>query len=237
MNRHLDLRAADLWYTVRRWHVDAFFARRAAALPEGARVVDLGGKRLRKRGQFDIGRFAKDVVYVNSDPATGPDLLCDAARVPLPDASCDAVLCGELLEHVAHPEEVLREAWRLLRPGGVLLLTTPFHCEIHPDPQDYARYTDTWLRAALARAGFVAIEVERQGRFLSVAADMLKKFAAENVWPRRRLTRRLFLSGVACAVRRAVRLERAGWGASSRLLAGYTTGFGVSARRPHGGSS
>jgi len=228
-----DLRPADLWYTVRRSYVDEFFTRRVAELPAGTRVIDLGGKKRRKRGRFDISRYDLDVVYANADPRTEPDFCCDAADVPVPDGAYDAVVCSELLEHVPHPQQVLDEAHRLLRPGGVLLLTAPFHCDVHPDPKDYGRYTETWLAEALARAGFVGIEVEPQGCFFTVLADMVKRFAAQNLWPRRKLTRRLFLAAVSFWLRLSLKLERRRWHAENRIVRGYTTGYGVRAVKPH----
>jgi 2-polyprenyl-6-hydroxyphenyl methylase/3-demethylubiquinone-9 3-methyltransferase len=44
--------------------------------------------------------------------------------VPLADGCADVVTAGEILEHVADPGQVLTEAARLLRPGGVLVLDT-----------------------------------------------------------------------------------------------------------------
>jgi malonyl-CoA O-methyltransferase len=49
---------------------------------------------------------------------------------PLPDASADAVLVDLVLEHVADLDPVMREAARVLRPGGRLRI-----CELHPDRQ------------------------------------------------------------------------------------------------------
>jgi SAM-dependent methyltransferase len=232
MGRQLDPRPAALWYTARRYYVDSFFFRHVPPLPPGSRLLDLGGKKIAKRGQFDISRFNLRVEYANNDPHSAPDYLCDAARIPVPDAQYDAVICAELLEHVPCPVEVLREAFRVLRPGGVLLLTTPFHYPEHADPEDYARYTDTWLERHLTLVGFVEVEIERQGCLLTVSADMLKRFAAQNIWPKRRLTRRVFLAVVAFWQRVAFRLERAGWHASSRVVRDYTTGFGAVARKP-----
>ena len=42
--------------------------------------------------------------------------------VPLADGCADVVAAGEILEHVADPGQVLAEAARLLRPGGVLVI-------------------------------------------------------------------------------------------------------------------
>ncbi|GIV76061.1 MAG: hypothetical protein KatS3mg050_0455 [Litorilinea sp.] len=45
--------------------------------------------------------------------------------LPLPDASFDAVLCFETVEHLPHPERLVQELGRVTRPGGTLILTTP----------------------------------------------------------------------------------------------------------------
>ncbi|MCB9802856.1 class I SAM-dependent methyltransferase [Candidatus Nomurabacteria bacterium] len=46
-------------------------------------------------------------------------------RVNLEDNSVDVVICLAVLEHVLKPQELLNEAYRVLKPGGILLLTTP----------------------------------------------------------------------------------------------------------------
>lgn len=49
----------------------------------------------------------------------------DAAAVPVGDAQCDALFAGEVIEHVTDVEATLREWWRVLKPGGVAIITTP----------------------------------------------------------------------------------------------------------------
>src|SRR6266536_3496857 len=105
------------------------------------RVIDLGGKRERRRGHFTPVETAGTIwTFVNIDPATTPDLLCDVTSTPFPDGAADCVLCTEVLEHLPNPQECIAEAHRLLRGGGRLIASTPFLYPVHPDPYDYQRF-------------------------------------------------------------------------------------------------
>ncbi len=48
----------------------------------------------------------------------------DVLRLPFADEVADVVVAGEVLEHVREPLELVSEACRVLRPGGVLVLDT-----------------------------------------------------------------------------------------------------------------
>jgi SAM-dependent methyltransferase len=54
-----------------------------------------------------------------------PLIRADASRVPLAEARFDLVICASLIEHLASPQDLLDEIWRLLRPGGMLYLSFP----------------------------------------------------------------------------------------------------------------
>lgn len=51
----------------------------------------------------------------------------DAERLSFSDHSFDLIVSNDVLEHVANPKKAFKEAWRVLRPGGVLLMTVPFN--------------------------------------------------------------------------------------------------------------
>lgn len=101
------------------------------------------------------------------------DIFGEIARVPLCDASVDAVLSTQVLEHVSSPELVIREAARVLRPGGALLLTVPFVAAEHEEPHDYFRFTRYGVRSLLERNGFEDICVTKQFGFWSMVGEMI----------------------------------------------------------------
>ena len=100
--------------------------------------------------------------YVRADlpgnPAADVEIGAGGA-VPLPSESCDVVLSTQVLEHVADPARYLGEAFRLLRPGGSLVLTTHGIMYYHPDPEDYWRWTRAGLAKVVADQGFAVDEV------------------------------------------------------------------------------
>ncbi|MBX4206171.1 methyltransferase domain-containing protein [Candidatus Parcubacteria bacterium] len=205
----------SLSVSVRRHFVDTFFTSHASLL-EGRKVIDLGGKKQNKRGLFDLGRYASDITYVNIDRTTEPDIVADAAAVPLPDASCDAIVLGEVLEHVPEPIAVLMEAHRLLRTGGQVLATVPFIYPVHADPYDFGRYTEYYWQKAAEKAGFGAIMIERQGGFFAVLALMVQHFfrAKKVSWRPVQLP----------LVRFCMWLDR---GTTALLFRDWTTGYGL----------
>lgn len=161
-------------YSVNRYYLDRFFGEMIAGFREGANIIDIGGHKKQKAGRFDIATYPLRVDYVNIDPQTEPDFLCDASSIPVDDQTYDGAILAEVLEHVKNPVAVLKESHRLLKANGTILITAPFMFPIHGHPQDYGRYTGQWYADTLAEIGFSGIEVRRHGSMLSVLANQCK---------------------------------------------------------------
>lgn len=81
-----------------------------------------------------------------------PDVL------PFAAGEFDSVLLDNVLEHIEAPAPLLRECWRVLRPGGRLLLGVPGVCGWNSDPDHKVRYDDRTLVAVGEGNGFRHIE-------------------------------------------------------------------------------
>jgi SAM-dependent methyltransferase len=94
--------------------------------------------------------------YHRADLAGGRDLDFEYgpdARLPPNVSGYDCVLSTQVLEHVEEPETYLRECYRVLRPGGRLILTTHGLYEDHACPHDYWRWTVYGLKRLVENSG------------------------------------------------------------------------------------
>jgi SAM-dependent methyltransferase len=93
--------------------------------------------------------------YIGCDMRAGPgvDLVEDVTAINLPDSSAGTVLCIETFEHVFEVRRGFDEVFRLLKPGGVFVITSPLNFRIHGYPDDYWRMTPNCLRRMLEPYG------------------------------------------------------------------------------------
>lgn len=82
-----------------------------------------------------------DIVNVDITPYKGVHIVADAAQLPLKDSSVDVVLCDQVLEHVADPQAIAKEIYRVLKRGGLVYVGAPFIMQFHSSPHDYYRWT------------------------------------------------------------------------------------------------
>lgn len=101
------------------------------------------------------------------------DVVCDCTSLPFANDSFDSVVMIEVLEHVFDFSAAIAEAFRVLKPGGTILLSTPFLFPKHGDPFDFHRFTDTSLSRHLEQ--FSSMSVQGFGSPLGVCSDILTR--------------------------------------------------------------
>jgi len=99
-----------------------------------------------------------------------PDAFADARHLPLADGSTDSALMLHVLEHLDRPGQALREAARILRPGGSLLIEVPFLYPVHDAPLDYRRWTREGLEVEIRAVGLRTDTITPIGRATETAA-------------------------------------------------------------------
>jgi SAM-dependent methyltransferase len=151
---------------------NSWVARQASRVFAGASVLDIGAGSCPYKPFFDHCYYkTQDFQALKGEQlnlgAYGQiDYVCDATKIPVPDASFDVVLCTEVLEHVPEPIKVVTEIARILKPGGRLIMTAPLGSGIHQEPYHfYGGYTPFWYQKFLGEAGFENLSVEPNAGF------------------------------------------------------------------------
>lgn len=132
-------------------------------------LLDVGaGEGTRYR---DLFTAAEKYITLEHDMRFKPDLVGSAEAIPSDDASVDSIVCTQVLEHVPHPQKVISESFRVLKPGGKALFTAPQWNELHEEPRDFFRYTCFGFRTMFEEAGFNVIELDQRGKYHAFRAQ------------------------------------------------------------------
>jgi SAM-dependent methyltransferase len=133
--------------------------------------------------------FPNSSEYVRMDLEGVPnlDLVGQAENIPASDRSFDSVVCTQTLVDIFEPAVGFREMARVLKPGGHLLLTTPFILDRSDDDHQYWHPTDYALRRLAEEAGLKPIVLEGCGGYHSAmfqlrARYLIKRYKLMDRW-------------------------------------------------------
>lgn len=157
-------------------------------IPQGHRILDAGA------GELQYKPYCSHLDYVSQDfsqydgqgdgrgiqPPTWKnpriDIVSDIISIPEPSESFDAVMCVEVLEHLPDPISALKELTRLLKPGGVLVLTAPFNSLTHFSPYFfYTGFSRYFYEHWLENLGFSIQDIQPNGNYFEYLGQELRR--------------------------------------------------------------
>ncbi len=110
-------------------------------------------------------RFKGRARFVGADLQEGPNVdtvvdICGAPRAvtsALGGERFDLVVCCHVLEHTRHPARAARNIERLLRPGALAFIATPWSQSYHAAPDDYWRFSIRGLALLFAKLDVLSV--------------------------------------------------------------------------------
>jgi len=140
----------------------------AAHLAGGKRVLDIGCGT--GYGVAELARTAAFAIGIDSSADATPGVQASATALPFKSESFDLITAFEVIEHLADWPRMLSEARRVLRPGGIALVSTPNQSsyaesrgDAGPNPFHVHEFEYAEFQAALT-AVFPAVSIYLQNR-------------------------------------------------------------------------
>lgn len=157
------------YYQLLRQDVSNFMARAGKTYDDdGLRVLDIAPQDHEGAKPY----FKKATVEtLDIDAKSGATYIADICENngdTIPADSFDVVVCTEVLEHTLQPFDAVKEMSRILKPGGIVLVSVPYNSRIHGPLPDCWRFTEHGLRALFKDYEIVSLDsLDDEDRFLA----------------------------------------------------------------------
>lgn len=170
------------------------------ALPPGLKIIDVGA------GECQYKKYCDHLDYISQDfnQYTGEgdgvgfqtgewdvsriDIVSDIVNIPVENECFDVVLCTEVLEHVPDPVLALKEMTRILRKGGIIIVTAPFCSLTHFAPYHFSDgFNQYFFQYHFDNLNIKIVEISSNGNYfkyigqeLQRLPSMAKKYLSSN---------------------------------------------------------
>lgn len=157
-------------------------------IPKGMKILDAGA------GESQYKKFCNHLDYVSQDLAeydgvgnskgihkesrdySNLDIISDICSIPVSDNTFDVVICIEVFEHLPNPIDALVELTRVLKPGGILILTAPFASLTHYAPYHFATgFNKYFYEYHLKELNYKSIEITANGNYFEFLAQEIRR--------------------------------------------------------------
>jgi|WetSurMetagenome_2_1015567.scaffolds.fasta_scaffold119153_2 SAM-dependent methyltransferase len=91
------------------------------------------------------------------------DIICEATDIQLQSESFNTIISTQTIEHVAEHQQLVNEAYRLLKYDGFFIVSGPMYWPLHEEPYDFFRFTKHGFKYILNKAGFTIYEERSNG--------------------------------------------------------------------------
>jgi len=106
-------------------------------------------------------------VTTDYDIRADVDIRCDGQSLPFNENLFDTIICIDVIEHVTNPHQMIGELVRVLKPEGVLILSTPFFFYLHESPNDFTRFSKYGLINIFRSSKMKIIDLKSTGGIIA----------------------------------------------------------------------
>lgn len=131
-------------------------------------IYEIGSYQVEGQENFaDLRPFFPGMVYVGCDLRAGPgvDRIEDVHRLKIKSNSVGTILIMDTLEHVENVYQAMNEVYRVLKPRGMVIMTSVMNFPIHDYPSDYWRFTPKAFELLLKRFNYYEVEFDGDPSF------------------------------------------------------------------------
>lgn len=167
---------------------DSWLKEKLLAIKNGESIIDVGA------GELKYKKYCNHLKYTSQDfggyDGVGDshglqmkswdnsklDIVSDIKSMPVVDGFFDNAMCIEVLEHVPDPIGAIKEIYRVIKPGGKLIVSAPFCSLTHFAPFFFnTGFSNYWYEKVLIDAGFQIISIDYNGNYFEYFAQEFRR--------------------------------------------------------------
>lgn len=120
------------------------------------------------------------------------DVYYDGNTLPFAENTFDSILCSEVFEHLFNLEVMLDELYRVLKPGGFMLITVPFVWDEHEIPYDFGRYSSFGLTYLVEKHGFKVEASHKSTTYFETIIQLRNAYIYQHIFPKKKVFKLIF---------------------------------------------